>query len=366
MKALRALYLANAREFLRDRLAVIITLIMPLALAALFGMLFAGGDGSATVRLGLVVEDGGTAGKATAAMLQSGEMAKVLRVTLGDLESSLGQLRDGDLDVVMVLPAGLSEAVAAGQTAALPVYYDAERQFSSGTGLGLAQSLVSQANLVVTGAPSLLTMQANSVSGKEVRMTDFYVPSMLGLAMLWLGVFGTAQPLVEMREQQVLRRLGVTPLSRRVVLAAQVAWRVTIGIAQTVLFAVLGALVLDVAPTGINVVLFPLVALLGAVTFVAIGYFVAAISPTSESALAIAQVLNMAMIFLSGSMFQVELLPAVLRPVLYAMPLTYLSDALRQVMAGWQPFLPLALDVAVLAGLTAILVPLTIRFWRWE
>ncbi|MHB0874457.1 MAG: ABC transporter permease [Anaerolineae bacterium] len=366
MKALKSLYLANAREFVRDRLALIITLIMPLMFALFFGMLFSGNNGGSPVALGLVAEDEGQAGQAVAAMLQSPDIAGIVSVSSGDLESQLEELRKGSLEVVLVLPAGLSESVGRGEQVSLPVYYNPERQASSGAGMGLVTSLVSQANLAVTGAPSLLTVEANSVTGTQPQMSDFYVPSMLGLAMLWLGVFGTAQPLVQMREQQVLRRLGVTPLSRRAVLGAQVAWRVTIGLAQSVLFLLMGYLAFDITLTGANVLLFPLVAVLGAVTFVTVGYFVAAISPTMESAIAIAQVVNFAMTFFSGSFFQPELLPAFMRPLPYLMPLTYLSDAFRQVMSGWQPFVPLGVDIAVLAGLTLVLVPLTIRFWRWE
>ena len=366
MKPLRALYLANAREFLRDRLALIITLIMPLMFALLFGMLFRGSGSGTTVALGLVIEDEGQAAQATAAMLQSPDMASMLEVSTGELQGSLDLLQQGKLDVVLVLPKGFSDQVGRGEQVAVPVYYNAERQASSGTGMGLVHTLISQANLVVTGAPSLLSVQPNSVSGKETRMSDFYIPSMLGLAMLWLGIFGTAQPLVQMREQQVLRRLGVTPLSRRAILGAQVAWRVTIGIVQSVLFLLMGYLVFDIRLTGANVVLFPLVTMLGAVTFVTIGYFIAAISPTMEGALAIAQVVNFAMTFFSGSFFGAESLPSVLRPILYVMPLTYLSDAFRQVMSGWQPFMPLGVDIAILLGLTAVLIPLTIHFWRWE
>jgi ABC-2 type transport system permease protein len=366
MKALRALYLATAREFMRDRLALIITLIMPLAFAFFFGAIFNGGGGGSTVKLGLVNDDPGQAGQAVAAMLQNPDVAGIVSVEVGDLDSRLAMLRDGSLDVVIVLPAGLSDRVAGGEHTALPVYYNPERQTSSGTGMGLVSSLVSQANLVVTGAPSLLSVEGNSVSGTQPSMSDFYVPSMLGLAMLWLGVFGTAQPLVQMREQQVLRRLAVTPLSRRTVLVAQVAWRVTVGMAQAVLFLLVGSLAFGLKLTGVNIILFPVVAILGAVTFVTVGYFVAAISPTVESAIAIAQVVNFAMTFFSGSFFQPEFLPSFLRPLPYLMPLTYLSDAFRQVMAGWQPFVPLGVDIAVLVGITALLVPLTIRFWRWE
>ncbi|MDP2935108.1 MAG: hypothetical protein Q8O86_01300, partial [Dehalococcoidia bacterium] len=44
MKSIIALYATNAREFSRDRMAGLFTIIMPVMFAAFFGMVFDGGD----------------------------------------------------------------------------------------------------------------------------------------------------------------------------------------------------------------------------------------------------------------------------------------------------------------------------------
>jgi ABC-2 type transport system permease protein len=364
MSAFTALYLANAREFARDRLAMVITIIMPLLFAGFFGMIFGGGGQDIRIQVGLVAQDDGPAGQQIVSLLD-GMAGEAISVRQGDLEPLLESLRAGDLHAVLVLPEGMSQRLGNGEPAALQAYYDPTSQASSGVGLGFVQSFLSQANLALASAPELLTVEAHSVQAETQNASTFYVPSMLGLAILWLGVFGTAMPLVEMREKKVLRRLAVAPLTTRKMLAAQVAWRVSVGIIQAVLFVLFGVFVL-----GLNLssqfYLFPAIILLGAVTFVTMGYFIAALSASSEAAVAVAQVVNFAMTFLSGSFFEPEFLPSVLRPVMYVMPLTYLSDALRQVMAGFRPLFPLWVDVAVLGAFLIVLVPLTIRFWRWE
>lgn len=48
------------------------------------------------------------------------------------------------------------------------------------------------------------------------------------------------------------------------------------------------------------------------------------------------------------------------------MPLTYLTDALRQIMVGAPPLHPLWLDFAVLGGWLVALLALATKFWRWE
>jgi ABC-2 type transport system permease protein len=106
--------------------------------------------------------------------------------------------------------------------------------------------------------------------------------------------------------------------------------------------------------------------LLGALTFVAIGYLVASLARTVESANGITTAVNFPMMFLSGIFFPLALLPAFLTPVVRALPLTYLADALRQVAVGSVPEFPMMVDLAVLAGWAVVCALLSARFFKWE
>jgi ABC-2 type transport system permease protein len=72
------------------------------------------------------------------------------------------------------------------------------------------------------------------------------------------------------------------------------------------------------------------------------------------------------MMFLSGIFFPLAILPEWLRGVAILMPLTYLGDALRQVMVGGIPFAPLPVDVAVLAIWMLACTYISGRFFRWQ
>jgi len=70
--------------------------------------------------------------------------------------------------------------------------------------------------------------------------------------------------------------------------------------------------------------------------------------------------------FLSGLFFPVDFMPAWIRPVVTAMPLTYLADALRQIMVGATPVYSLWVDFGVLAAWLVVGAALAVRFFRWE
>jgi ABC-2 type transport system permease protein len=364
MKGIKALYLANAREFLRDRMTVFLVLLLPVALAVFFGLIFGGSD-NFTVHLGVVNEDMGPAGKEFLNSLETPEVTEALDLRTGTRPEMLEALSQGEVSVLVVLPRDLTAALAAGEPITVEVLYDSTQPTSSGVGLGLVRTMLNEANLALSGATRLLVMEEKSVQTEPLRTIDFYLPNMLGIALFWLGLFGTALPLVQQREGQVLRRLSVTPLTPSALLAAQVAWRVTVGLLQAVLFLAVGYVGFGVGIAG-NKLLFVGAVAVGALVFVSLGCFLAGLASSSEGVSAVVQIVNFPMMMLSGSLFAVEMLPAFFKPVVSLMPLTYLSDALRQLMVGASPLHPLWLDFAVLGGWLVILLVLAARFWRWE
>jgi len=62
----------------------------------------------------------------------------------------------------------------------------------------------------------------------------------------------------------------------------------------------------------------------------------------------------------------VEMLPDLFKPIMSALPLTYLSDLLRQSMVGATAMHPIGLDFAVLGGWLVVLFILAVKLWRWE
>lgn len=363
LRNVRAIYLAQSKEFLRDRSSVIFVLLLPAAFGVFFGLVFAG-TGGFILQLGLANEDAGPAGAELAGWLQSPQAGAMLDLRLGTRAELLPALEAGEIHALLVLPSNLSAALAAGETTSVDVFYDPSRQASAGIGLGAVRTLLDEANLRLSGSPRRLQARPQAVQGRTVRQIDYYMSGMLGVALLWLGIFGTAQPIVAQREAQILRRFRVTPVRRSAILAAEVSWRVSVGLLQTATFLAVGYLGFGVAIQ--EWLPFVGAVLLGTFTFVCLGYALAGLGRSTESTMAIAQLINFPMMMLSGSIFPADFLPAFFRPVLAAMPLTYLSDLLHYSMAGMTSAYSIGLDFAILGAWLAVLLALAIRFWRWE
>ena len=365
MRMLAALSRANLKSFFRDRAALFWTLAFPVVFVILFGTIFSGGG--AQYDLAWVDQDG----SATSTALRQAFAANApVDLTDGTWEESKARMLAGDVDGILVLPKGLQAVIDAAQAGQHPdpvevtVVTDPSR---SNTALALQQiatGLVMAANLRLSGATPLLTVASDALQTNQLNSVSFFVPSILAMALMQLGVFASI-PLVQQREKLILKRLNATPLPRWVLVGSNVAVRLVIAAVQTALILGIGVTVLGVSVDGNPLTIAGFV-VLGALTFTSIGYVIASFARTEEAANGITSIVQFPLMFLSGIFFPLEVLPQWLKTVATFMPLTYLGDALRQTMVGGAPFVPLWVDFAVLAGWLVVTLGISARFFRWQ
>jgi len=369
MRPLIVLTRANIVSFVRDRTALFWTLAFPVIFILLFGAIFSG-SGDTTYKVGWVDEDGTPA---SAALREAFVAVPLLELEDGTLSASRDAMQSGNLQGIIVVPNGLGAATHAagvgggaggGPPVAIDVYTDPSQQTSSTTIQQIVSQVVATANVAMTGSSPMLSVASRTLQTQDLTAAAFLVPGILGMALMQLGVFG-AVPLVAQREKLILKRLGATPLPRWTLVGSNVILRLLIGLVQAVLIVGIGIAVFGVQILGSLLAMIALV-VLGALTFIAIGYVVAAFARTEEAANGIVQVIQFPMMFLSGVFFPLELMPALLRPVAVILPLTYLGDALRQVMVDGTPLAPLPVDVLVLTGWFVVCLFIAARYFRWE
>jgi ABC-2 type transport system permease protein len=365
MRALTALSLANLRSFIRDRAALFWTLAFPVVFVILFGTIFAGGG--ADYRLGWVDQDGSPH---AAALRQAFADNAPVELTDGTWEESRARMLSGDLDGIIIVPRGLAAVIDAYQVGQRPdpvavtVVTDPSRSNTSLAVQQIATGLVMAANLQLSGATPLLTVTPDSLQTNRLNSVSFFVPSILAMALMQLGVFA-AIPLVQQREKLILKRLSATPLPRWTLVGSNIVVRLLIAATQTAVIIGIGVAVLGVEVIG-NWALIVGFVVLGALAFTSIGYVIASFARTEEAANGMTSIVQFPLMFLSGIFFPLEIMPEWLRGVATFMPLTYLGDALRQAMVGGTPFVPLGVDALVLAGWLVVTLAISARFFRWQ
>jgi ABC-2 type transport system permease protein len=361
MKPFYKLTLASFKQFSRDRTAMFFAFAFPLIFMVIFGLIYSN-TGSVNYNIGLVEVDN-TSGAAMV-IAQSLSKIPIFTISQGILDDKLNELKKGDLRAVIVIPADIETAMGSGQASSITVYYDPAQTSSAQILLPVLRQAVSEINRQLTQQPVLLQLSEESVQSKSLRDIDYLVPGILAMAIMFLCLFG-GLTLVQWRERQVLKRFSATPTSRATLIASQVVYRLILSVLQAIIIVAVAQLLFKVQMVGNWLALFGVVCF-GALTLVSLGYLAVSRVKTTEGATPIIQIVMFPMMFLSGIFFPVEIMPSFMHPIVAAMPLTYLGDALRQVMANATPLYSISTDFAAMAAWLVVCMLLTIRLFRWE
>ena len=159
----------------------------------------------------------------------------------------------------------------------------------------------------------------------------------------------------------VLRRLATTPLPASRLLTAQLLVLGATLIAAALLAVGAGVAVLDVSlPADPLVVVLAFV--LAAAASLAVGCLIAARVGSVGGATGIGMTVYFVSLFFAGVWMPLPLMPEVVQTISEWTPLGAASQALA---AGWYGQAFPALELAVMAGWTVLLVPLAAKLFRW-
>jgi ABC-2 type transport system permease protein len=227
--------------------------------------------------------------------------------------------------------------------------------------------VVEQMGYQITRTQPKFELQAQGVSAKSFDYIDFLMPGIVAMTLMTTGIYAVSGVFVSYREKGVLRRLKATPMPLSGFVGARVLMQLVLALIQAGLVIAVGVFAFGVN-VGATATLWrvAVLSLVGAGSFVTIGFFIASISKNVESAAALGQVIGTPMMFLSGIFFPMENAPAWIQPVVHAMPLTYLADAMRNVIIQGQTLWYVRWDILVLVGVGALFLGLSVRFFRWE
>ncbi len=197
------------------------------------------------------------------------------------------------------------------------------------------------------------------------RYIDWLVPGLLGMNIMMTGLWGVGFSIVQSRTRRLLKRLIATPMSRTDYLASHVLSRLAFLIMEAVVLVGFGWVAFGVAVRG-SLAALAAVSLVGALSFGGLALLIASRARTIEAISGLLNLVMLPMWVLSGVFFASTNFPDVMQPVVQALPLTALNNALRGVMNEGLSLAALARELAVLVAWGAGAFVLALRLFRWN
>ena len=354
---------AEQQMSIRNRQALFWRYFFPILLMGLLGIVFGRGYGG-DFKLAIVQQDHGIVANV---LTQAFKSASGVKVSVpGTEHDAMRQLRDGDVQGVLVVPSGTQQRFRQDtSTTELPFYFDNSNLSSAGQVTSITGQVVTAVGNRISGMTPKLGIAPAGIKTHGFNYLDFLVPGVVALALMQNGVFAVGGRMVFDKQKGVLRRLRATPMPLGSYVTSNVLVQLVSALIQTALILVVGLLVFKVKINGslINVAV---LAVIGAGCFVSLGFAIAAFSRNIEVAQALMQIVQMPMMFLSGIFFPMDNAPAWVQPVVKAMPLKYLADGMRSIVVDAHGLWWIRWDILILLAFSLVFLTIAVRFFRWE
>ena len=212
---------------------------------------------------------------------------------------------------------------------------------------------------------TLLGHNRVDVGGHEVRSSTYYVAAMASFAVITACYTNIAMNVTFQRDLGVLKRTRGTPLPSGVYLGARVLHALLVAVLLVIITAAFGRIFYQAdIPTGITLVRFLVVLIIGAGSFCALGFAITPAIPNADASPAIVNASILPLLFLSGIFIPLgNNAPAWIRWIARIFPVHHFAAGMQAGFLGTSFSWTDALIVAAW-GVGGLL--LAVRFFSWE
>lgn len=349
--ALRVLAVArkSLSQFRHDRRTLGFVIAMPLLMVIVFGYTFGGQVHD--VRTFVVNDDTGfDTGfgiiRFSDRILENIAGDTLELVTGTDAGFARAEISAGRGWAALVFPANFSSRLGTRNTTTIGVIIDGSSPSIVNAVFGTLRAAMEKT--FAGGVQLPLSLDPDFVYGSaDTRFIDAFAPGVVALAVLMVTTIFSVIIVVREKSAGTLERLFSTPLRPVELIFGHALALSVIAVLQSTVVLAAALLLFQIQVVG-NIALAFGVLLLFAVGNQGLGMMLSAAAKNELQAVQTIPLILFPSILLTGVFFPLEAIPSGLRPLSYAVPLTYASDALHSVMLrGWGPA-EIWLDLAAL------------------
>jgi ABC-type multidrug transport system permease subunit len=228
-----------------------------------------------------------------------------------------------------------------------------------------ARLLADRAIQTAAGRRDAVSAENELVHETGARYIDFVVPGLLGMNLMGSAMWGLGFSIVEGRQKKLLKRMVASPMPKWQYLMAFLLSRLAMLVIEVLVFLSFARVAFGVPFRG------PLwqlgfICVLTSLVFSALGLLVASRAKTMEAVSGLMNLVMLPMWILSGVFFSASRFPAVIQPLVKALPLTAAIDAIRANMLQGMELNHQLGEVAILAAWFCVPFVVSLKIFRWR
>jgi ABC-2 type transport system permease protein len=268
----------------------------------------------------------------------------------------------GRASAAVVIPPDFARGLKRGHGATAQVIVDAADPMASQSAISGAMlaGQASAAELSGHRAPApVLDVRVRPWYNPALRSEVYIVPGLIGVLLSMTMILITSLAITRERERGTLEQLIVTPIGKTSMMLGKILPFVLVGYVQMTVILLLGRILFGVPVRG-NLPGLYAVSLLFVLANLGLGLFVSTVARTQAQAMQLSFMLLMPNILLSGFMFPREAMPKPMQWISAALPLTHYLRVLRGILLKGTPVTDLWPEAAILAGMAAVILMLSV------
>ena len=342
MTIFQSLIKKEALHVVRDTRTMIITLVMPLVLLLLFG--FAISTEVNNVRVVAVVDQYTDDTRQILERFQVNEYFDFLGLVSADEVEEM--LRKGNADAAVFLVTDNGKIRS-------QIVVDASNTTIAQASTGYIQSVISG----TATSPFLI----HTLYNPQLKSAYNFVPGILGMIFILVCAIMTSVSIVSEKENGTMNLLLVSPIRPQTIIFGKLIPYFLLSCIILAIMLTISYTVLEIPMSG-NVFSVLFLSLLYIILSLSIGLLVSTIVNSQITALIVSAIgFMLPVVMLSGMIFPVDNMPAILQWISCIIPARWYIEAMRKLMIQQLDLSHVWQEVAVLTGMTVLLIAVAVK-----
>jgi len=342
MKQFIAFVIKETKHILRDKRTMLILFGMPVVMMLLFG--FAITTDVKNVRTVVVTSEMSPRTQQAVERLAQSEYF-IITQTVNTPQEAEQLIRSQKADMALVFV----------QNRGMQIMVD-------GSDPNMAQQWTTYALQTIAAAnSSLFTIHSSLLYNPQMKSAYNFVPAIMGMLLMLICAMMTSISIVREKEKGTMEVLLVSPVRPLMVIIAKAVPYLILAFGILITILLMARFVLGVPLAG-SLFWILAVSTLYILLALSLGLLISNVAQTQLVALLLsAMVLLMPVVMLSGMLFPVESMPTILQWISAIVPPRYYIEAMRKLMIMGVGIGEVAHEVAVLAGMTVVLLAIALK-----
>jgi ABC-2 type transport system permease protein len=374
---LLAMVRKDLQLFFSDRRAVIMSFVVPIAIASFFGSIFPGPAGNgepARIAVAVVDEDASAISRSIVAGARGD---RNLNIDTPSVDAARDAVRRGKTSVAVIIPKGFGDTAGkaffgGGRKPALDLLYDPSHNVELAMVRGILTEHVMQAvsKELLGRSPGITlpyTVNERAMTAGTNVAYNGYAHSFAGMGIQFL-LFATANLGIEIlleRQRGLWRRLRSAPVSRITLLGGKAASMTLIALMTLLVSFGFAIVVFGVRIRG-SLTGFFAVSIACAVMAATFGLLVAALGRTPAAARGVTTLAVLLMVMLGGAWVPTFVFPAWLQQLTWVVPARWAVDGLDAMTWRGIGLDGAVIPTLVLLGFALVFGAIAVTRFRWE